>query len=73
MKAAIALARKDAGLTQEQCAEGAGMGQASDWSNLERRAGTATISPQRWAIVADVLGVTERALLTAALAIDSSQ
>lgn len=57
MKRAIARRRKAAGLTQEQCAARAGMGQSSDWSNLEREHGTATISPQRWAIVANVLGV----------------
>lgn len=70
MKRAISEARKAKGLTQEQCAAAANMSQASDWSNLERTAGTATISVQRWGIVAEVLNVSGHELLILAAKLD---
>jgi hypothetical protein len=64
MKRAISKVRIAKGLKQWECAEQAGMSQPSEWSNLERVAGTATISVQRWGIVAEVLSTSGIELLT---------
>ncbi len=58
LKQAIRHFREQLGATQQQCADAAGMGQARDWSNLERQRGTTNVSPRQLRVVAGVLEVT---------------
>ncbi len=66
LKLAIRHFREKIGATQQQCADAAGMGQARDWSDLERLRGTTHVSPRQLTVVAQVLDVTASALLSKA-------